>query len=241
MKKRRRRGVLLLSLALACGGLASSEVSSRTRAVEERVGPLVPVVAARAAIEPGTKLSPGLLTVVRVPARYAPPDALADPEQADGLRTGGALEAGSYLTASALAAGPEGGSAEPPGNGLGRGERAIELRVAGAEALGDLAGPGARVDVLVTTESGERAGRTELALEDVELLALRGGEGGGSAEPPGSAASGSASSATATLRVTLKQAVYLTAAQNFAREVRVLPRAAGDRRRSGHLVAGAGL
>jgi len=240
MKKRRRRGVLLISLALAAGGLAASEVSSRTRAVEERVGPLVPVVAAREAIEPGTKLTPDRLTVVQVPSRYAPPDALADPAEAGGLRTGGALEPGSYLTASAFAAGPDDGSAERPGNGLGRGERAIELRVAGAESLGDLAGPGARVDVLVTTESGDRAGRTELALEDVELLALRSGDGGPDSGEGGAATAAGGGSATATLRVTLKQAVYLTAAQNFAREVRLLPRAAGDRRRSGRLVAGAG-
>ena len=35
----------------------------------------------------------------------------------------------------------------------------------------------------------------------------------------------------ASLRVTLRQAVYLAAAQSFARELRLLPRAAGDRRR----------
>ncbi|MBI5106174.1 MAG: hypothetical protein HZB46_14535 [Solirubrobacterales bacterium] len=33
------------------------------------------------------------------------------------------------------------------------------------------------------------------------------------------------------LRVTPRQAVYLAAAQSFARELRVLPRADGDRRR----------
>jgi pilus assembly protein CpaB len=234
VKRRRRRGVLLLSLALASGGLAASEVSSRTRAVEERVGPLVPVVAAREAIEPGTKLTPDRLAVVQVPARYAPPDAVADPAQAEGLRTGGALERGSYLTASAFAVGPDDGSAEHRGNGLGRGERAIELKVAGADALGALAGPGARVDVLVTTESGESAGHTELALEDVELLTLKTGDG------VAADADRASSSATATLRVTLKQAVYLTAAQNFAREIRLLPRAPGDRRRAGRLVAGGG-
>jgi pilus assembly protein CpaB len=32
----------------------------------------------------------------------------------------------------------------------------------------------------------------------------------------------------ATLRVTVRQAVYLTAAQNFAQEVRLLPRPSGD-------------
>ena len=43
----------------------------------------------------------------------------------------------------------------------------------------------------------------------------------------------------ATLRVTLAQAVYLTAAGNFAREVRLLPRPAGDRRRAGRSSVGA--
>jgi pilus assembly protein CpaB len=210
----------MLSLALASGGLAASEVGSRTRAVEERVGPLVPVVTAREPIEPGSRLKPAQLTVSRVPARYAPPDALADPAEAAGLRTGGALEPGSYVTASALATT---GADDRPGNGLGRGERAIELTVAGAEALGGLAGPGARVDVLVTAEGRAGGdGRTELALADVELLGLKPG-GGVNAETPGTA--------TATLRVTLKQAIYLTSAQNFAREIRLLPRATGDRAR----------
>lgn len=234
MKRRRRRGALLLSLAVACGGLAASELADRTRAIEEQVGPLVPVVAARERIAPGTKLDRAKLTVVRVPARYAPPDGLADPGQADGLRSSGGLEPGSYVTAAAFGAGPD---AESRGNGLARGERAIELRVAGAEALGPLAGPGARVDVLVTTESGDAGGRTALALEDVELLGLRPGEGGAGASPE---AAGAAGSATATLRVTLRQAVYLTAAQNFAREVRLLPRAPGDTQRSGRLEAGRG-
>ncbi len=226
----------MLSLALASGGLAASEVGKRTAAVEERVGPLVPVVAARTALSPGTELSADKLTVVRVPASYAPPDAFADPADADGLRTAGALEPGSYVTAGAFAAGPD---EDRPGNGLARGERAIELRVAGAEALGGLAGPGGRVDVLITTEQGDNTGRTTLALEDVELLALRAGGEAAAPADAGAGASGGAS-ATATLRVTLKQAVYLTAAQNFAREIRLLPRAPGDRKRAGAVVSTGG-
>ena len=222
MKRNRRRGLLMLSLALACGGLAASEVRSRTAAVEQQVGPLVPVVAARGPIEPGSKLEPGQFTVAQVPARYAPPDALADPAQAAGLRSAGALEPGSYLTASALAT--SGGEDARAGNGLGRGERAIELEVAGARALDGFAGPGARVDILVTTETREGAGNTQLAIEDVELLALEAGAGHPAASGGGEAPGG----ATATLRVTLKQAIYLTSAQNFAREVRLLPRAPAD-------------
>jgi pilus assembly protein CpaB len=94
------------------------------------------------------------------------------------------------------------------------------------------------VDVLITTETGEHAGRTALALEDVELLALKADDGTGAAGPDNA----TGGTATATLRVTLKQAVYLTAAQNFARETRLLPRAPGDYRRAGRLEAdGAGL
>jgi Flp pilus assembly protein CpaB len=216
MKRGRRRGVLMLSLALASGGLAASEVRSRTAAVEQRVGPLVPVVVAREHIEPGSRLKPTQFALAEVPARYAPPDALADPAQADGLRSGGALEPGSYLTASALAT--SAGEEDRPGTGLGRGERAIELTVAGADALAGLAGPGTRVDVLVTTDGrGGAPGSTDLAIEDVELLGLK--PGAGATESPGSG--------MATLRVTLKQAIYLTNAQNFARETRLLPRAPG--------------
>ena len=40
--------------------------------------------------------------------------------------------------------------------------------------------------------------------------------------------------------MTLRQAVYLTAAQNFAREVRLLPRPPGDRSRAGRAAVSAG-
>jgi pilus assembly protein CpaB len=73
----------------------------------------------------------------------------------------------------------------------------------------------------------------------VELLALRSGTSGaaGGGEQDGAAAR---AGAVATLRVGLRQAVYLTAAQNFAREVRLLPRPPGDRRRLGRTAVGAG-
>ncbi len=65
-----------------------------------------------------------------------------------------------------------------------------------------------------------------LALEDVEVLdaaPAAGGEQGRGAAPGARVA--------AALRVTLRQAVYLAAAQDFARELRLLPRADGDRER----------
>ena len=58
----------------------------------------------------------------------------------------------------------------------------------------------------------------------------------------GEAANGAAGAADAraTLRVTLRQAAYLTAAENFAREVRLLLRPPGERGRGGPVAVGAG-
>jgi pilus assembly protein CpaB len=128
------------------------------------------------------------------------------------------------------------GGGKPGGGGLRVGERAVELAVAGGAALTAGAGPGSRVDVLVTTDPHETPGRTFVALEDVELLDLA--ESG--ADAPGGDGEGAAARATAraTLRVTARQAVYLTAAESFAREIRLLPRPAGDRRRVGRSATG---
>jgi len=109
--------------------------------------------------------------------------------------------------------------------------RLIELSVAGADTLADLLRPGGRVDVLITTDGGAGGARTYLALQDAELVAFSGGSG-----------VGDDAKARATLRVSLRQAVLLTAAQNFAREVRLVPRPAGDEGRLGEVgVSAAGF
>jgi pilus assembly protein CpaB len=98
----------------------------------------------------------------------------------------------------------------------------------------DLAGaePGARVDVLITTDGGEGRGRSYLALEDVELLGAR----SSATADGGTGGSGAHATAVATLRVTVREAVLLTAAQSFAREIRLLVRPPGERR-AGRAVA----
>ncbi len=235
-RARRRRGVVLLALALACGALAASEVGDRIGAVESRVGAPVPVVVAARDLEPGAELGRGDLRVSQVPRRFAPPDAPTSPEQAVGLRTAGPVSAGSPITAGVV------GTTTAPGEpgALRTGERAVEVAVAGGAALVETAAPGARVDVLVATDPGDGPGSAFVALEDVELLALAAGGAGGEGIPlDGDSAAASAPSAVATLRATLRQAVYLTAAQSYAREIRLLPRPAGDRRRVGRATVGA--
>ncbi|MBA2506245.1 MAG: hypothetical protein H0V29_09910 [Thermoleophilaceae bacterium] len=235
MKARRSRAFALLAAALACGALAASSVSGRVAEVEEQVGGLEPVVVARSRIPAGTKLDPGriarLLTVRKVPRRFLPSDALAAPGQARDATLAVELPSGSYITAAALG----GGESAPEGEGppLRLGERAVEVAVAGSDSLASV--PGSRVDVLVTSER-----RSFVALEDAELLELRAGAATETAGNGGGGSGASVPSATAVLRVTARQAVYLTAAQSFAREVRLLARPPGDRRSVGAAAVSAG-
>jgi pilus assembly protein CpaB len=218
---RRTRGLALLGAAAACAGLAASSVSRYTNDVRAQVGPLAPVLRARADLKSGTAITADTaarkLAVGRVPVRYAPPRALTSPSDAIGYRLAVELDRGDYVTGGSLVAG---GGASHEGDSGGR---TVEVAVAGSGSLGESLQAGTHVDVLITTDRGSGPGRTYLALQDAELVAFS----------PGSAATNEGGRATAALRVSLRQAVLLTAAQNFARELRLVPRPDGDRRRLG--------
>jgi pilus assembly protein CpaB len=205
---RRRRAALLLGLALVLGALAASDVARRERALREQVGPAVDVLVASAPLAAGRRLEPGDLAVRRVPERFAPggvagPDLLVGQRLAVDVPAGAPLDV--HLLERAVLAGPL----------VRRGERAAEVVARGSPAL---VVPGARVDVVVARER-----LTELALEDVEVLAAR--------VVPAEAREGP--QVAATLRVTVSQAVYLAAAASYASAIRLLVRAPGDRRRTG--------
>jgi pilus assembly protein CpaB len=221
---RRRRGLLLVGLALVLGFLAASDVGRRESAIARQLAPLVDVVVARRDLAAGRTIRAGALAVRRVPARWAPVGAASSVGAVAGAAPGVALPAGAYVTAMDLATtGP--GSSVP----VRRGERVVEVVAAGSP---ELVVAGARVDVLVTRE-----GRgTTLALQDVEVL-----RAGRAPEASGATAQAAGERVAASLRVTVRQAVYLTAAQAFARELRLLPRAPGDRGLAPGLVVGEGL
>jgi pilus assembly protein CpaB len=227
---RRRRGLLLLCVALASGGLAASEVHDRERRAAERLGPEVRVLVAVHDIAAGARVTRGAVGVRRVPVRFVPAGALPAGDGVVGARTAAVVRAGDYLTASVFE-----GQRRPEDGVLRRGERAVTVDVAGGSAIAGLQ-PGARVDVLVSTETGAGGGRTTMALAGAELLGVEAGApGGATSAPEGGSASGPV--ALATLRVSVDQAIYLTAADNFAREIRLLPRPRGDHTRAGGAVS----
>lgn len=214
---RARRAVLLLGLSLLLGGLAASDVSRRERALEQRLAPLVDVVVAADDLDARRALRLSDMAVRRLPAMYAPVGAASSPGEIAGRELGVAVPRGGPLGNAQIT--DPGAAAGAP---VGHGERAVEVVGLGSP---DLVTAGARVDVLVTHESESAAtGGAELALENIEVLDSRAARSDDQDDPLKRVA--------ATLRVTVRQAVYLASAQSFAREVRLLPRAAGDRGRT---------
>ena len=234
---RRARGLALLGLAGVSAGLSASLVNGYTRKVSAQVGPLTPVLVAHKPVPRGTVITPAngssYLSERRVPVRFAPPDAYRFIRQAIGLRALVAIPPGAYVDGARLAQ-------RPPSAALARGmteagARLVEVPVAGAGALRGSVGPGGRVDVLITSERAAGAPQTYLALQRIELADLRDASGEQGLEGPDS---GDAD-AIATLRVSLRQAVLLTAAHNFARELRLVARPRGDLRRFARTRVGA--
>ena len=207
---RRRRAALLLGLALVLGALAASDVARREAALRDQVGPAVEVLVARQPLAAGRRVEPSDLAVRRVPERFAPAGVVPVPELVIGERLAVSVPAGAPVGEHLL-------ERAAPGSVpvMRRGERAAEVVARGSP---ELVVPGSRVDVVVTRDRRD----TQLALEDVEVLAAR--------NLPDE---GTGPQVAATLRVTVRQAVYLAAASAFAGEIRLLARPPGDDHRAG--------
>ena len=230
---RRRRALLLGGLALVLGGLAAFNVAGREAALERRVGGLVDVVVAREPIAAGDRVATRALAIRSVPERFAPAGTTGAPQAFVGRRAAVDIPADADLNAGMIVRDHAG----PAGPDVRRGERVAEIVALGSP---ELVIPGSRVDVLVTPEPvGGGTGEAVLALEDVEVIAAAAVS---AEDAPASKGSAAGPRVVASLRVTLRQAVYLAAAQDFARELRLLPRASGDRERGrAGLRMGAGL
>jgi Flp pilus assembly protein CpaB len=213
----RARAVLFAAGALACGLLSAALAGSAATPAGSGLDELRSVVVSTATLERGAMISRAelndLLDERRVPAAFAPPDALGLPPEALGRRLAVALPAGSYLTAASLTAGSP---ASRPRAGPPRGTTPVEITVTGAAALeASRVGPGERVDVVVSGQSGPgpAAGRTYIAAESVPLLSLR--EARAETGVPGDRF-------LAVLAVSRPQALRLIRAEGVARSIRLL-------------------
>jgi pilus assembly protein CpaB len=222
---RRRRAIAFGVAALACAGIAAAMASGYRSDLTAQVGPLRPVLVARATLAAHHVITSGLaraaLEVRRVPTRFVPAGALASAAQALGRAPAAPIPAGAYLLAPQLRV-P--GSDRPSQriSPVGPGREPVEIAVSGGGALatGGADPAGERVDVIVTTEpaGASATGRTYVAAAGVRLVELR--QGAGSAVDAGATASGA--SWIATLALSRAQALKLIEAESFAREIRLI-------------------
>jgi Flp pilus assembly protein CpaB len=222
---RRARAIAFGGAALACAGLAAAVAGGYRTDLESQLGPLRSVVVTRVELPPRRPLRAAqaqkLLEVRRIPQRFAPVGALTAPEQAIGRAPAARIPAGAYVLAGQLEDPGRSRRGGPPR--LGAGREPVEISVTGAEALAAAGDPqGSSVDVIVTTEPGPGggSGRTYVAAEDVQLLAIaQSGDPGAGDGLPGP----ESETWTATLALTRSQALHLIQAENFARQVRLIP------------------
>jgi Flp pilus assembly protein CpaB len=213
---RRARAIVFAALALLAAATAAAIANGYGSSVARGYGPLRPVIVLTQGLRPDGPLGPedlsAALAVRRVPERFVPPGALVSPTAALGLVPASPLSAGSYLLASQLhPPRPRRRSVAALGD-----RRPVEISVSGADALLAIRGPspGAKVDVVVTTEpAGAGAGRTYVAAAGVPLLALG----------PGADGPGPGGASAATLGLTRRQALRLIEAESFARKLTLLP------------------
>jgi Flp pilus assembly protein CpaB len=214
---RRARAVAFLLFALAAAALAAGIADGYGSSVAQSFGPLRRVVVLAKSLRPGKPLGPAeiaaALELRRVPVRFVPPDALAEPQEALGLTPAAAVPAGSYLLAAQLRV-PR--SRRERSSPLAGDRHPVEITVSGAAALlaANPAPSGAKVDVVVTSEpTATEPGRTYVAAAGVPLLALG----------PGADGPGPGGASAATLGLTKRQALHLIAAESFARKLTLLP------------------
>ena len=184
--------------------------------VDRRLGELRDVVVttepvdARATID--RRLIREAFELREVPVRFLPPDAVTETAALAGRETAIPVPAGSYLTISQLRS-----PSRPRTGTFGAGLQPIEIGVTAAAALARAPGEGEiRVDVAVAIQPSGLRGRVEVVAEDVLLLGLT--------ERPSQAIAGETADWTATLAVDRGTALRLIEAENFAGEIRLIPR-----------------
>lgn len=210
IRLRRPGAWFVVALLLAAGAFV---LTARAGA---RSVPTGRVLVARAAIPSGTVIDTAtasdLLALAPVPDDLGLSGLISGAADAMGRRTVAPVSAGEPITQAALGGAPGIGPAP-----LASGERAVPVPLRAAGGTGAAPGPGARVDVLASDGEGP-SGRTRVVVANAEVLAVT----ASSADVGGEGADG------IVLRLTTRDALAVTQALDFARQVRVIVRPPGN-------------
>lgn len=219
---RKKRSLLLLGAGLLLAALSAMQVQRIAADAESRVGPLVDVVVAQREVPSGKRITErnnaAYFSVAQVAERFAPKARFATATEMIGMQTRSIIPDGTYPSYGAFAV------QDGKELALRNGWRAVQVAAVGFDELAPI-GPGSRVDVVVS--GSQRGGITQLFLQDVEVGAV------GQQVVSPEAQESQHETHLVTLLARPPIAVKLAAADNFAKELRLLARPGGDRRDAG--------
>jgi pilus assembly protein CpaB len=204
MNPRQRQGLMLVVIAAA--GLLGVFllIADYVSSVSKQVGAKISVVTLVSPLSPYEPVQPNMLGEISVPQKWAPRNAVTDPDQLIGLVSQTPLSAGTELQQGMLAPGPS----------LAQGQRAMSIIVDAGSGVGLQIQPGDLVDVLAAYQGGGSQGaglasrnRAEVVVPSARVLTI---------ETPTSGSGGGSGSVPVILSLTPVQAQEVLYAESFA-------------------------
>jgi Flp pilus assembly protein CpaB len=217
MNPRQRRGVLLLAFAAAGALAVFFTVLTYVGNVSAQVGELRPVLRLSKAAKAYDPITPDMLTVERIPRRWAPQAALGDPSEAVGMVAAADLPAGSLVQQGMLVTRP----------GVQRGYREVAILVDAETGVAGKVASGDRVDIIMTTEDDKQRRSAAYLVTNALVIDV-----GVPAELAKDDRRGEFTKVTQAVPVTfalpLADALRLSYAESFAVKLRLALRGGGD-------------
>lgn len=214
MNPRQRQGLMLLVIAAA--GLLGVFllVADYVSSVSKQVGAKISVVTLVSSLSPYQPVTPNMLSEVSVPQKWAPRNAITDPDQLVGLVSQVPLSVGTELQQGMLG----------PAPGLSQGQRAMSILINAETGVGLQVQPGDTVDVLASYQGSSQAGgaaahnRVDVVVPSARVLTVEQVSGGGSGS----------GSVPLLLSLTPQQAQAVLYAESFATKLIVTKVAPGS-------------
>lgn len=169
-RRRTSRWGVIAVLAAVLAALAVYSYLSWLRSQVPVAGRMVPMVVAATDLEPGIRVTDGMLELVDYPSRYLPAESLTAAEEAVGRLTTHPILAGEPVTGRKIARNAGASGAVPEGM------RAYGLNPQSLAGLALMPQAGDRVDVLATVGDEQGRAQTVTILRSIQVASTGGGQ-----------------------------------------------------------------
>jgi pilus assembly protein CpaB len=217
MNPRQRRGFLLILVSLLLGLVVFGSVVSYANNVDKQVGNKVVVYQAIRAIQAFEPLSSDNLRAVEVPEKWTAPTARVRLDELDGRKVGFRIEADTIVSRDMLV---------PPSQ-LGPTKREIAINVGAVTGLAGRVDPGQHVDIYAVFDDKGIPPQVRVLVRDVPVLSV-GGKQTVTEQDRQTGTTTSTDVVPVTLSLDEVDALSVTFAASFAKEVRLVGLPTGD-------------